>query len=919
LNIREHLYFNEIERKIEGIGHCMKLKNVLILGIGGLIILLMTVAITGVFQMKKLDDNMTEMVGDRYQKVNLANKIPIQLGDVSRGLRELLLTDNKTVIMKDIENINNVNTEILRTISTLLEISQKNEVGSVAQLRADYEGYLDYEKQSILLIQSGKTEEAKNYILNSSAVHLTKLIKSVNDVSAMEEELMNSSLKESQEVFDKGIVIFTFIIICGFVFGMIICMWILKAFIGNLSELTHAMEKISSFPDKTSLPRLETSSKNELGMLAEVFNSMANDLEIHARQEGESTMALKEQFWLQSKVAETHALFHGIQDMGNFCSVLIKWVCQVVEASYGNFYICSTEKGNQKLVKMSSYAAGGQDVGNDEFTPGEGLVGQCLLENRIINLTGTSDQYIEITTGLGKITSKHIKLLPVEFENKVVAVIELASLLEFTLTQREFLEQVRWNIGIIQNRIKEQSKVQKLLVESQTLTEELQTQSELLQTQQEELRTFHEKVEEQYTESELKNVQLLRAKKSLEEQALQLESNSRYKSEFLSNMSHELRTPLNSLLILARMLWENNDKNLSAKQVEYAKTIWSSGDDLLNLINQVLDLSKIEAGKVSINPENIILPELARELERQFQPISVEKQLEFIIRVDENLKDIIITDRYLLKQVLNNLLSNALKFTDRGYVRLDIQEAFGVENEHKLIAFCVSDTGIGIHKDKQSLIFEAFQQEDGTTSRKYGGTGLGLSICRELATLLGGYIGLYSIEGEGSKFTLYLPVNKDQSSPRSPGLDQISVNGFNIANQNETEQITVDSGDLAGRVVLVVDDDMRNIFAISSALENRKIKVLFAEDGKEALQKIKANLDIDLILMDIMMPELDGYETMKLIRQMPEHKNIPIIVLTAKAMKDDREKCLEAGASDYISKPLDVDKLISLIRVWLYR
>jgi len=472
----------------------------------------------------------------------------------------------------------------------------------------------------------------------------------------------------------------------------------------------------------------------------------------------------------------------------------------------------------------------------------------------------------------------------------------------------------------------------------------LQTQSEELQTQQEELKTFHENLEEQYKESELKNIQLLQAKVNLEEQAHQLESNSRYKSEFLSNMSHELRTPLNSLLILARMLWEDNAGNLSVKQVEYAKTIWSSGNDLLKLINDILDLSKIEAGIVYFNPEQISLFELKEELEKQFYPIAREKELDLLIQVDSDLPDNLITERQYLKQILTNLLSNALKFTNQGYVKMNIQRASKVlsqdrlsemENENTLFAFCVSDTGIGIAKDKKELIFEAFQQVDGTSSRKYGGTGLGLSICRELATLLGGFIEVKSIEGTGSTFTLILPSNivkktfvasdtKGLFGEAAVGLDfSTNLNSVNTPNKKiDVEKVTQNilaAGDLTGRIVLVVDDDMRNIFAVSVALESLKIKVLFAENGREALEQLQENIDLDLILMDIMMPEMDGYETIKLIRQIQEYKDIPIIAITAKAMKGDREKCLEAGASDYISKPLDIVTLISLIRVWLYR
>ncbi|EHQ89632.1 signal transduction histidine kinase [Desulfosporosinus youngiae DSM 17734] len=895
----------------------MKLKNVLILGIGSFLILLITVVITGFYQMRVVNNEMVLIVNDRYQKVNLAKNISIELGNITRNLREIFLLNNQMAPTQYIESIHNSNSQVIGNISTLVGLSKSAEIDKVAQLRASFEEYLNYEKQAIYLIESNRIEEAKELILNSSNDKLENLIRSLNDVNELEEQLMNASLSSSQNVFYKSKIIFALYVLIGLILGIIISLWMLKAFLGDLGQLTKAMKGITSYPDKTSLPRLNV-SKNELGELSAVFNEMAGALEIQTRQQSESTQALKVRNWLQSKVSETHALFQGVQKVEDFCSLLIHWVCQIVESNYGNFYIRSNETGTIKL--MASYAGDGQEIGTTEFKLGEGLIGQCFLENRIINLTEASGQYISITTGLGQIISKQIKLLPVEFENQVVAVIELASLSEFSSKKREFLEQVRWNIGIIQNRIQEHEHVQKLLKESQILTEELQTQSELLQTQQEELKTFHEKLEEQYKELELKNIELSQAKANLEDQARQLESSSRYKSEFLSNMSHELRTPLNSLLILSKLLWENKDRNLNSKQLEYAKTIWSSGNDLLQLINDILDLSKIEAGKLAVNRDEVILTDLVKELERQFRPMSLEKGLDFRAEVN-NITYELITDRRLLKQILANLLSNAIKFTEQGYVRMHIQERKPKDN---MIAFHVTDSGIGIAEDNQDLIFEAFQQADGTTSRKYGGTGLGLSICRELAALLGGYIELKSVEGKGSTFTLYLPgVTSDNSLATSaPSLEtkQNFVNAAaKIVNEEDVFSKTAVPGELMGRVVLVVDDDMRNIFAISAALEKAKVKVLYAENGREALEKLKGNRDIELILMDIMMPEMDGYETMIQIRGLPGYAQIPIIALTAKAMKDDREKCLEAGASDYLSKPVDIDKLTSLIRVWLYR
>lgn len=894
--------------------------------------------------LSQFKNDMNEVVVERYEEVRLAINFSSEINNIARVARDLILLDkDKDSINESIQQIKHSRENSLILLDSLEKIANRQEVRVLLlKLNLSNNSHIEFQKELENLVLAGRKDEATQLIL-TGIKHRDQMFQMINEIVGSQERLMGDTLEQTNSSYLKAIKIYITLIILFLFIGIVFINNAIRNITGNIKKVTGVINSISSFDSTDNLPRISITSRDEIGDIVKAFNEMATVIEQHTRQQSESTQALNERHWLQSKVAETHELFQGVQNVKSFSSLLINWICQIVGASYGIFYVRSIEKGAVTLINMASYAGNSHEVGVVEFSPGEGLVGQCFLENRIINLTAAPDQYIEITTGFGKINPKYIKILPVEYEKKVVAVIELASLSEFSSLEREFLEQVRRNIGIILTRIEGHAQVQELLVESQALTEELQTQSEELQFQQEELKTFHEKLEEQYKKSEQKNIQLSQAKVSLEEQARQLTSSSHYKSEFLSNMSHELRTPLNSILILAKMLWYNNDGNLSAKQVEYAKTILSSGCDLLNLINDILDLAKIEAGKVYVYPEKIPLSELKEELERQFYPIAREKELDFLIQVDSDLPDYLITDRHNLKQILTNLLSNAFKFTNQGCVKMNIQRGSRVllqerlsklDNENTLFAFCVSDTGIGIAKDKHELIFEAFQQADGTTSRKYGGTGLGLSICRELATQIGGFLELKSSEGMGSTFTFILPSNSVEKTlvasdirgvfgEAAVGLDfstnQISVNTSDKKTEENVAQNTLVAGDLTGRIVLVVDDDMRNIFAISAALEPLKIKVLFAENGLEALKKFKENNDIDLILMDIMMPEMDGYETMKLIRQTPEIIDVPIIALTAKAMKGDREKCLEAGASDYISKPLDIDTLISLIRVWLYR
>ncbi|PWK14492.1 signal transduction histidine kinase [Tumebacillus permanentifrigoris] len=502
--------------------------------------------------------------------------------------------------------------------------------------------------------------------------------------------------------------------------------------------------------------------------------------------------------------------------------------------------------------------------------------------------------------------------------------IELASFELFTDMHMALLQQVVETIGITINSIAYHMQVEKLLKESQAMTEELQSQSEELQLQQEELKTINEKLEEQYNNSETKTRELQKTKEQLEDKATQLVLSSKYKSEFLANMSHELRTPLNSLLILAQMLAENSEGNLSQKQIEFANTIHASGYDLLNLISDVLDLSKVESGKMDVHLDEILLDELREFAQRQFSQLARQKGLLFTANVHPDVPVAIYTDEVRLQQIIKNLLANAIKFTEEGSVQLDIRVAGSspLKDVGTVLAFSVTDTGIGIAHEKQEVIFEAFRQADGTTSRKYGGTGLGLSISREIANLLGGQLEVISVEGKGSTFTLYLPTEHlpAQSVVNVPlGTAHAALFAEDEVSEVAVAQEVGAECPLDGKKVLLVDDDMRNIFALTTALEAQQMKVIFAETGREGVEMLLENPDVDLVLMDIMMPEMDGYEAMRAIRQRSKFADVPIIALTAKAMKNDRDKCIDAGASDYISKPLNLEQLFSLMRVWLYR
>ncbi|TMI85226.1 MAG: response regulator, partial [Bacteroidetes bacterium] len=982
----------------------------------------------------------------------------------------------------------------------------------------------------------------------------------------------------------------------------------------NLTTQVRAISDVASAVTKGDLTQMiRVEAKGEVEELKDTINQMIANLK-------QTTLRNQEQDWLKTNLAKFTQMLQGQKDLNTVTHRILSELAQVVNAQKGMFYILEQGGENdaqQKLKLFAAYAYGEEVKKEKEFVLGQGLVGQCALEKRRILLSNVPKNYFKIGSGLGKASPANLIVLPVLFEKEIKAVIELASFDTFSETHLDFLSQLTESIGIVLNTLEANSRTEGLLEQSQSLTEELRRANEELQDK------AHLLVK-QKEEVEAKNKEVEEARRSLEEKAEQLQLTSKYKSEFLANMSHELRTPLNSLLILAQQLYENSEGNLSDKQVSYAKTIHSCGDDLIQLINDILDLSKIESGYISTDFINLRFNEITAFVQTTFRHVSESKNLRFSIELDEKLPHSLETDAQRLNQILKNLLSNAFKFTEKGDVKLRIYEANrswkqgnpNLDTAKSVVAFEIKDTGIGIPRDKQSIIFEAFQQAEGSTSRKYGGTGLGLSISRGLADLLGGSIELASEVGKGSTFTLFLPIEynptittrKEKQTSRkvteyklaeslrssdditlqsvptvkvSDDLDVLSeiinevgddrnniltadkvvliveddinfakimlekahekdlkavvavnfsevfdltnkygpiaitldvklpdASGWRILdlfkndvnfrhipvhlisgeenhllamqrgarsfhlkplktealsvlftdiveyherknkkvlivedNEFDSSQVVkiLDNGDLinieitnsgmkaldlvkeneydciivdymlpdidglkfvteisttkkvqmtpvivysakdfaprermrlkqhANRIllkdvnsldflleetvmllhlnhkdlllekrklienlrakndvltnkrVLVVDDDVRNLFALTTAFEKYSIQTITAESGQEAMKILTETADIDMVLMDIMMPEMDGYETTQKIRR--EHKNttLPIIAVTAKAMKGDREKCIEAGASDYITKPLKIDQLLSLMRVWLYK
>jgi HAMP domain-containing protein/CheY-like chemotaxis protein len=963
----------------------------------------------------------------------------------------------------------------------------------------------------------------------------------------------------------------------------------------NLTTQVRAIAEVATAVTKGDLTRsIQVDARGEVATLKDNINTMIDNLRL-------TTDRNTEQDWLKTNLAKFTNMLQGQRDLVTVGRLLLSELTPLVNAQLGVIYQATSEDA-PNLHLLAAYADDATRGHPERLSLGEGLIGQCAADKRRMLISEMPPHAVAIGSALFKALPRNVVVLPVLFENQVKAVIELASLSQFTELQLTFLDQLTTNIGIVLNSIEATMQTEGLLKQSQQLAGELQTQQRELQQTNDQLEQKAEQLEERNIEVERKNREIEQARRALEEKATELALTSRYKSEFLANMSHELRTPLNSILILGQQLADNPEGNLQPKQIEFARTIHGAGTDLLNLISDILDLSKIESGTVTVDAEEIIFANLVDVVARPFRHEAETRQLSFDVNLDPNLGRSLTTDSKRLQQVLKNLLSNAFKFTSQGGVRLSVSDVqSGWSPEHPVlkqaptvVAFEVSDTGIGIPHEKQKVIFEAFMQADASTSRKYGGTGLGLAISRELSNLLGGEIQLRSAPGTGSTFTLYLPLRyvgpstapkpaasssaqpvhvpivpalperpieqipddrleirpgdsilliveddphyarimvdlarekgfkvlvaargtdalelakqyqptavsldvflpdmlgwsvlsqlkqnpltrhipvqiitldedrqhgmargafafvtkpastegveaalariKEYAQPRRKRLlvveddrtEQMSItellghddieivtagtgaealrvlrrdpcdcivldlrlpdmSGFEVLEElrgdaklsdvpvvvftgrelsaeedaelhtmarsivvkgvesperllDETalflhrvvtelpaekqrmlERLNSSDEDLVGRTVLLVDDDARNIFALSSVLERRGMRVLTATTGSEAIALADATPDLAIVLMDIMMPEMDGYQTMRAIRQKPDFRRLPIIALTAKAMKGDREKCMEAGASDYLAKPVNTEQLLSALRMWLHR
>ncbi|MBQ0998208.1 HAMP domain-containing protein [Streptomyces sp. RK62] len=679
----------------------------------------------------------------------------------------------------------------------------------------------------------------------------------------------------------------------------------------NLTTQVRAIAEVASAVAQGDMSRsITVEARGEVAELKDNINLMVANLR-------ETTRAKD---WLESNLARLAALMQGHRDLMEVADLLLRELTPLVNAQYGAFFLADPDEEDAALPttvpgKGLAFIAGyGSAQGTTLETGGlpvHGLVRQAAREKKRILVEEAPPDYIRIASGLGEAAPTSVVIIPILFEDKLLGVIELASFSRFSDVHLAFFDQFVNTIAVAINTIIANSRTESLLGESQRLARQLQERSDELQMQQAELQ---------------------RSNAELEEKAALLATSSQYKSEFLANMSHELRTPLNSLLILARLLSDNPDGRLSDQEVQFATTIHRSGSDLLQLINDILDLSKIEAGRMDVRPKRLPLIKLLDYVHATFRPLTLDRGLAFEVRVGEDVPREMYSDEQRLQQILRNLLSNAIKFTASGKVELRVGRVRDPDAEsEEIIAFAVTDTGIGIAPEKLPVIFEAFQQADGTTNRKYGGTGLGLSISREIAGLLGGRIVAESEPGSGSTFTLYVPVVSpghsmtgalgEQRLPPVP--QQLSAEPFAALHEPddswpapaklESWQTGRPGRVLPGRRVLIVDDDIRNVFALTHVLGRVGMPVLYAENGREGIETLERAPDVELVLMDIMMPEMDGYETISAIRRTPRWADLPIVALTAKAMPGDREKSIARGANDYVPKPVDVDQLLTVV------
>ncbi|MBP1153630.1 MULTISPECIES: CHASE3 domain-containing protein [unclassified Paenibacillus] len=865
-------------------------------------------------QMYTRQTEIQHMISHDLETNHLSNRIEKHVLDMETGYRGYVLTGNSTYLEPYYKGKQQWLQDYNRLLLLISDDTPSQQQNLEAIKSTIEEWILTSEDPSIALTEQSRIELLNQmYKDDPGKKHMDLLRQQFESLRSIEQERTAARISELESKITLLKTELYLLVLAAIPISIIITFLISNSIVEPIRQVVGTIRSIASSENNLTT-RIKVHTKDEIRDLAEVTNLLLDSFE--------------HQNWLKSTIAETATIYQGKVNVTELAQSFLNKLAVLLNATHGVFYIKSGFGEPNKLIKAATYAESGDLPAKNTIWIGEGLVGQAAQEQKVISVPDIPPDYVQISSSFGNAPPRSLLIFPVTFEGEVEAVIELASLKSFTPLQLELLEQIRDSFGIAVHSVAGRMELERLYCESQALTEELQSYSTKLRIQQEALIATNESLRQS-------EERLQWQKHALEQQAEDLSAMSKYKSEFLANMSHELRTPLNSMLILSQLLADNKEGNLTDKQKEFAQTIYSSGCDLLRLIDEILDLSKVEAGKMELNLELCSLESLTDNLARSFDPVADKKGIRFHIQYGQNVPSEIYTDEYRLQQILRNFLSNAFKFTSKGSVSLRIERMTHIfrnddEDVIPAIAFSVMDTGIGIPSDKLDLIFEAFRQVDGSTVRKYGGTGLGLTISRELSRLLGGSIRVESSSGAGSRFTLYLPENLKSPiiSPNTSESDlevaassADNVQSSYLAEVYHTLEETETTADgrenaehmFADKNVLLVEDDIRNVFALSSVLEKLRMNVIYADNGRDALTQLESLPEIDLILMDIMMPEMGGLETIRQIRSIPEYEQVPIIALSAKVMAEDRQQSLEAGASDYIRKPVDLSKLLSML------
>jgi two-component system, chemotaxis family, sensor kinase CheA len=866
----------------------------------------------------------------------LANQIQKSVLDIETGMRGYVITGNteylepyNTASRSWLENYNTLHSLLAddgmqqRNLEEMKPLIVKWITGS-----AEYVVIQKWENNQGALDEYFKKNQGKK-LTDELRAHFDSFLENQTNLTNKRVEKLNQENNNLKITLYGLIIMVTLVTIATAIFLSNSIVKTIKQVVRTIKSVTDSNET-----EVDLSTRIEVSTHDETQELAEAMNELLCNLEKHN--------------WVQKSVAEISTMYQGMTDLTELTHAFITKLTPMLEAVYGVVYLRRNQGSEVRYVKEAGYAIVSEERAAASFRLGEGLIGQAAMDKRIFLIDKLPEEHFKVASGLGESSPRNLLIAPIMVDGRVEAVVELAALQPFKAQHLTLLDLLQDKFGSAITNVAGRMEVERLLGESQVLTEELQAQSEELQAQseelqmqQEQLRITNEYLEEQKQFAEQRAFDLKKAKDELEDYSRKLQLSSQYKTDFLANMSHELRTPLNSILILSQMLMETEGDMDNSEVKESSRVIYTAGSDLLRLIDDILDLSKIEAGKIEILTDEVNVTEIPQMMKNMFDPVAAKKNLTFEVLTAADVPSVITTDGQRLQQIWKNLLSNAFKFTERGSVTVKIECAEQEEvrellpeldEEEMVLAISVTDTGIGIAHEKQQIIFEAFQQVDGTTNRLFGGTGLGLSICREFTRLLGGAITVQSEPEIGSKFTLYIPCSIEAAEYRLQleqlALEEAAVSVSEFADEHEpvseetdislvVEAEASDDQLFKGKKVLLVEDDRRNIFALVTALEKKGVKVQVAENGKRAIEFIQEQADFDLVFMDIMMPVMGGYEAMKVIRQDLEMERLPIIALTAKAMKGERDKCMEAGASDYIMKPLNINQLFSLMRVWL--